>query len=133
MDVTLSLLLIALRCILNAHILKLGYNLSSFSSHSTFITKNATVIAFAQDIIASQISHCFQYVFPSSSLSCLIFMIRYHTNGSISAYTTTSLSVAGAISQLSMNKYDQSMWNTIFNHSFYKTIAEQLADSWSEV
>lgn len=54
---------------------------------------------------------------------------RYHTDGDQGAHTTTSVSVANAIVRLDTTPYDRSMWWSIFQQTFNKSVTEQLEDS----
>jgi hypothetical protein len=64
MDTTLPGLLVTLHCVLDAHLLTLGFDSNNPSlSHSTFITENKAVIASALGIPISQVSQYFQYLF----------------------------------------------------------------------
>ena len=126
---TLPGLPVTLQCLLDAHLLDLGFDTKS--PRSTFVTDHMDDIVEVLGINPSQVSHCFKYViclltsfFPDSKLPS-----RYHRNGSFSAHTTTSLSVADAISRLSMDDYDSLIWNQIFRHSFQMTVTDQLGDT----
>ena len=53
---------------------------------------------------------------------------RYHIKGDLGAHTTTSLTIAHAITYGGLNPRDLPMWRTIFQRTFHKSIAVQLGD-----
>jgi hypothetical protein len=53
---------------------------------------------------------------------------RYRVKGDLGAHTTTSLTIAHAITHGGLDPQDLPMWRTIFQRTFHKSIAVQLGD-----
>jgi uncharacterized coiled-coil protein SlyX len=72
-DATLPLLPLSLRCVLDAHLFQLGFDLDNLSSSCSAFISNNVGLASALGIPVSQLKHCFEYVsLPFLLLSLLI-------------------------------------------------------------
>jgi hypothetical protein len=91
-------------------------------SRSRFVAANVASLAEATSVPQNQVAAFFQSFFSNSLFS------QYHNKGNHAAHATTSLGIAHAITHIGLNAHDLLMWESIFQHTFHRSIAEQLDD-----
>jgi hypothetical protein len=121
MAATLTGLPVFLRILLDAHLMQLGF-IPYSQSRSRFVAANVASLAEATSVPQNQVAAFFQSFFSNPLFS------QYRNKGNHTAHATTSLGIAHAITHIGLNAHDLLTWESIFQHTFYRSIAEQLDD-----